>query len=150
MNDENSMDFYVWLKALHIAAAVTWIGGMLVSAFALSISWASNGETDGANRLAALAMVRRWDRTITSPAMFLVWVLGLALAVQGGWFGMWWLTIKLMLVLGLAALHGMLSGTLRRLARAEPPSGPASLRYVPMLTLAGAAAIIILVVTKPL
>jgi protoporphyrinogen IX oxidase len=145
-----TMDIYPWLKALHIAATVTWIGGMLGSALAISIFSASNGEAGGAGRMAALGVVRRWDDRVTSPAMVLVWVLGLSLALQGGWFGAPWLTIKLVLVLALSALHGMLSGSLRRLTRANWTSAPASLRHVPMLTLAGAAVIIILVVVKPL
>jgi len=145
-----TIDLYLWLKALHIAAVVTWIGGMLGAALALGISSASNGKPDGAGRMVALGVVRRWDNWVTSPAMVLVWMLGLLLAFQGGWFGAHWLTIKIMLVLGLSALHGMLSGSLRNLARATPRSPPTSLRHVPMLTLAVAAAIVILVVVKPL
>lgn len=144
------MDVYLWLKALHMAAAVTWIGGMLGSALALGMSRASNAEEGGAGRMAALGVVRRWDDRVTSPAMVLVWVIGLALALQGGWFGASWLTIKLMLVLALSALHGTLSGSLRRLARADSQSPPTSLRHLPVLTLASAAAIIILVIVKPL
>jgi len=145
-----TMDVYLWLKALHIAAVVTWIGGMLGAALALCVASASKGEADGAGRLVALGVVRRWDNRVTSPAMVLVWMLGLLLALQGNWFGAIWLTIKIMLVLGLSALHGMLSGSLRNLARAAPRPPPASLRHVPMLTLVTAAAIIILVVVKPL
>lgn len=144
------MGVYLWLKALHIAAAVAWIGGMLGSALALRISSATNGEAHGAGRMVALDAVRRWDRWITSPAMVLVWMLGLALAAQGGWFGASWLTIKLVLVLVLSAIHGVLSGSLRMVARAGPRSPPTSLRHVPILILAGAAAIIILVVIKPI
>jgi protoporphyrinogen IX oxidase len=144
------MDVYLWLKALHVAAAMTWIGGMVGAALALGIFFASNGEADDADRLTALRVVRRWDDRVTSPAMLLVWVLGLSLALQGGWFGAFWLTIKLALVLALSALHGILSGSLRRLTRAGPRSFPSGLRHVPMLTLAGAAAIIILVIVKPL
>jgi putative membrane protein len=144
------MEIYLWLKALHIAAVVTWIGGMLASALALGISWTSNGEADCEDRLAALGAVRRWDDRVTSPAMVLAWVLGLTLALKGGWFGAPWLTIKLILVVALSALHGMLSGFLRRLAKSDPRSPPTSLHHAPILTLAGAAAIIILVVVKPL
>ena len=140
------MDIYLWLKALHIIAVVTWIGGMLGAGLALGIFPASSGATD---RTAALDAVSRWDRRVTAPAMVLVWVLGLTLALRGGWFGAPWLTIKLVLVLALSALHGLLSGSLRRLTRADSQSSPARLRYVPALTLAAAAAIIILVVVKP-
>jgi len=141
------MDVYLWLKALHLAAAVTWIGGMLGSALALGIFRASADDTD---RLTALRVVRRWDDRVTSPAMMLVWVIGVSLALWGGWFGASWLTIKLVLVLALSALHGVLSGSLRRLTRADARPLPSGLRHVPVLILAGAAAIIILVIVKPL
>jgi uncharacterized membrane protein len=60
------------------------------------------------------------------------------------------LTVKLALVLALSALHGVLSGTLRRLARADAPSADSILRYAPIATIAGSLAIVILVVIKPL
>jgi len=144
------MDVYLWLKALHVAAAVTWIGGMLGSALALGMFRASNGQAGDADRSTALHVVRRWDDRVTSPAMMLVWVLGVSLALWGGWFGASWLTIKLVFVLALSALHGILSGSLRRLTRVDARSLPSGLCHVPMLTLAGAAAIIILVIVKPL
>jgi putative membrane protein len=123
---------------------------MLASALALGIFRTSNSGADCAGRLSALGMMRWWDDTVTSPAMVLVWVLGLTLALEGGWFGAPWLTIKLMLVLALSALHGVQSGFLRRLAKSDPRSPPTSLHHAPILILAGAAAIIILVVVKPL
>jgi uncharacterized membrane protein len=143
------MDLYPWLKALHIAAVVTWIGGMLASGIALATFYNREGAAERAGRLGALGAIHRWDRRVTSPAMALVWVLGLALAIQGDWFGASWLTVKLLLVFGLSALHGMLSGTFNRLARADQPPVPASLRHASIMTIAGAIAIIILVVVKP-
>jgi hypothetical protein len=47
-----------------------------------TLALVSNGGADG--RLAALGAVRRWKDRVTSPAMVLVWVLGLSLA-RPGW-----------------------------------------------------------------
>ena len=70
------------------------------------------------------------------------------MAMQAGWFGSPWLTIKLAIVGALSALHGLLSGTLRRLsASADQP--PAALRYAAPATILGVVMIAILVVTKP-
>jgi uncharacterized membrane protein len=56
--------------------------------------------------------------------------------------------IKLAIVGALSALHGLLSGMLRRLgASAEQP--PAALRYAAPATILGVAVIAMLVVTKP-
>lgn len=140
---------YLWLKALHIAAVATWIGGMLVTSVttaAIARSRAA-GETLGPS--AILDAVRRWDRRVTSPAMLLVWALGLTLALRGGWFPAPWLMLKLALVLLLSALHGMLSGTLRRLSRTDASPPPLFLRHAPSAVVLGTLVTVILVVIKP-
>jgi putative membrane protein len=139
---------YLWLKALHIAAVTIWIGGMLLTA--TIIGFLSNTAGEASGRAAVLDAVRGWDQRVTAPAMLLVWMLGVVLATWGGWFGAPWLTIKLALVLSLSALHGVLSGTLRRLARADGSSAASILRYAPAVTIAGILAIVILVVVKPI
>lgn len=133
---------YLWLKALHLTAVVTWIGGMLMVAIMLSAS--------GLRRhLDLLERVRTWDQRVTTPAMLLAWILGLALALMGHWFPQGWLLVKLVFVLSLSGLHGMLAGRLRRMSweQAAPPTpgrfGPAA-GIVLM-----AAVIIVIVVTKP-
>lgn len=130
---------YLWLKALHVAAAMTWIGGMLAAALV-----AAQG------RGAALDAVRRWDRRATSPAMGLAWVLGLVLVQQGGWFAAPWLSTKLLLVLLLSALHGYLSGTLRRIATGDGSAPPPVVRHLPLGILVGVLAIAVLVIVKPI
>lgn len=139
---------YLWLKAFHIAAVVTWIGGMLVAAVTIAAFSGSGAATKGSDRAAALEAVRRWDHWVTSPAMLLVWALGLALALEGGWFAEPWLMLKLGFVLMLSGLHGVLSGTLRRLAQADWLPGP-SLRHIPAAIVASVLVIVIVVVIKP-
>lgn len=135
---------YLWLKALHVAAAATWIGGLLVAALAVRALGASPG--DGRNWLDA---VRRWDRRVTSPAMLLVWALGIAMAVQGGWFASRWLMAKLAVVLALSALHGVLSGTLRRAARDDGSATTIAGLPAGHLIVAAVGAVAVLAVTKP-
>lgn len=130
---------YLWLKALHVAAVVTWVGGLLMAALALV-----------QGRGVALDAVRRWDRRVTSPAMMLAWVLGLLLAQQGGWFAAPWLSAKLLLVLLLSALHGYLSGTLRRVAADDGYAVASVVRRLPFAILAGVLAVAVLVVVKPI
>lgn len=86
---------------------------------------------------------------MASPAMLLVWTLGLALASQGGWFAEPWLMLKLSFVLMLSGLHGVLSGTLRRLARAGGSPVPPVLRHGPAVIVASVLLIVIVVVIKP-
>ena len=100
--------------------------------------------------MALIESVRRWDQRVTSPALLIVWGAGLTLAMQGAWFPAPWLIIKLAIVVLLSALHGILSGSLRRLAHPDAASAPPWLHHAPPLIVSGVIAIVILVVAKPI
>lgn len=139
---------YLWVKALHITAVLVWIGGLLAVAVAIAAPSPSKEAAGAPGRTAVFAM-RRWDRYVTSPAMLLAWGAGLTLAMLGEWFRSPWLIIKLVFVLLLSALHGILSGTLRKLGRSDTPPALFGLRHAPLLIIMSVAAIVILVVVKP-
>ncbi|KVK76901.1 hypothetical protein WS90_02485 [Burkholderia cepacia] len=130
---------YLMMKTVHVAAVVTFVGGLLMLSVGVGIA-----------NLAVHRAVRRWDRTVTAPALALVWITGIAIALNGHWFGAAWLSVKLAVVVALSALHGMLAGTLRRMERDDLVVAPA-----PWLGQAGgavvAATVIVvgLVVIKP-
>jgi uncharacterized membrane protein len=139
---------YLWLKALHIVAIVTWIGGML--AVAISVE-AVKGVPEGREKVSQLALletIRRWDHRVTSPAMVLAWILGLTLALKGGWSPQTWFVVKFVLVLALSALHGVLSGRLRRLLHSDEQVGVPP--YAAVGILVATALIVVLVVVKPI
>lgn len=135
-----TFDPYTWLKALHVAAAITFIAGVLSAALVLATPAPGHAETARA--------LHRWDRNVTTPAMLLAWALGLTLALMGGWFPDGWLHAKLVFVVALSGVHGMQSAKLRRLA------GGAAATGLPRLTasfvVGSVVAIAILVVVKPL
>jgi putative membrane protein len=141
------MNVYLWLKAFHVAAAMTWISGMVVAALAIR-SRQARADVQTAQEMYWLDTVRRWDRCFTFPAMLMVWGLGITMAMLAGWFSSPWLMIKLVIVGALSALHGMLSGLLRGLGRsADPP--PSAMRYAGPATILGVVMIAVLAVTKP-
>ncbi|WP_431261517.1 CopD family protein [Roseateles chitinivorans] len=140
---------YLWLKGLHLAAVLTWVGGLVLL-----------GVTTTAIRPAAAAVllphekrlaatVLRWDRRVTAPAMLAAWALGIGLASWGGWFGALWLSAKLPIVVGLSALHGVLSATLRRHVEQAGRAAPTWLRHAPLIAVVGVATIALLAVVKP-
>jgi uncharacterized membrane protein len=141
---------YLWLKALHVAAVVIWIGGLLIAAIILRAFSVHKETTEMRGQAVVLDVVRRWDRRVTSPAMLLVWGLGITLATQGGWFRSPWMMIKLGLVLLLSAVHAVLSGWLRKPGRVIEPSMSRRLRYAPLLVIACVSTIIVLVIVKPI
>ncbi|MEM7720807.1 MAG: CopD family protein [Pseudomonadota bacterium] len=96
---------YEFAKAAHIVSVIVWIAGMTVAAMTLRHP-----------SPATLPNLRRFDRNVTTPAMLLTWAFGLFIAIQGGWFGDIWLSVKILLVLILSGLHGMITGRLRRAA----------------------------------
>ena len=134
----------LWIKSFHIVAVIVWIGGMLVSAVQLkvlrSLAPTLNQTIDP---------VRRWDARVTTPAMLLTWILGLALAISGGWFPSRWLFAKLALVLLLSGVHGVLAGSLRRLATRPDANVPGFARHAAAAIVATAALVVVLVVIKP-
>ncbi|AKZ63197.1 hypothetical protein F506_11420 [Herbaspirillum hiltneri N3] len=139
---------YLWIKAFHVASVVTWIGGMLIMALALQTLQKATLERSAAE-LRLLKAVRRWDQRVTSPAMGLAWVLGVALVYFGGWHAAGWLVVKLVFVLLLSALHGIQSGYVRRLADAPEQEASALLKNSGALTIAAVVIIALMVVAKP-
>jgi putative membrane protein len=139
---------YLWLKAFHVAAVIGWIGGMLVSSVFIAMHVTSS-RPPAAAEARMIEIARAWDRNVTTPAMLLAWALGMTMAVEAGWFSSRWLMVKLVLVFGLSALHGVQSGTLRRTARSANRSPPVSLRYAASAILVPIAAIAVLAVVKP-
>ncbi|MGA4555404.1 CopD family protein [Methylorubrum aminovorans] len=132
-------DTYPWLKALHVACALLFVGGVVGVSLVLA---AARGNPE---RVAPLATaLRRWDRSVTVPAMFGVWTFGIGLAVSGGWFAQGWLQAKLALVVFLSAIHGLQSGQLRRL---DAGYGVKSLRISALVPTV--IAIAVLAVLKP-
>ena len=136
---------YLSIKALHLLALITWVGTMLVSPWL--IIWADRAPPTLRSQM--LGSLRRGYQALSIPAMLATWIMGTALAWLGGWFTMHWLIAKLILVLCFSALHGVLSGQLRRLCTEQdysPPLWISRLLWVEWVILAG---IIALVVFKP-
>lgn len=134
------MTAYDWVKALHLAAIAVWIGGMLANALALL-------AVPGGAPPPALTVMRRWNARVTTPAMLVTWAAGIAMAVWAGWWMWGWLWAKLVLVLGLTALHGVQSATFRRLAQGVPP--PRWLQLSALMIVGALPVIATLAVGKP-
>ena len=128
---------YLLIKATHVSAALVFIGGLLLLTFAANTT-----------SLVLIRAVRRWDLHVTMPALASVWVSGLAVAILGHWFGHTWLTIKLVLVVFLSALHGILSGRLRRAKTSSVNAAPLLVRFAGPVIVLTVCVIAFLAVTK--
>ena len=103
---------YEWIKAFHIITVIAWMAGMLYLPRLFVYHCAA--ETGSVQSETFKVMERRLLRAIINPAMVATWIFGLWLAWLGpdsryGWFDSGWLWAKIILVLGLSAVHGLLA-----------------------------------------
>src|SRR5947209_3058352 len=97
------MDYYLWLKALHVMAIIAWMAGLLY--LPRLFVYHANAPVGSHQARTFEIMERRLLRIIMNPAMIVVWITGLSLAFWGGWLKASWLHGKLFLVIGLSAAH---------------------------------------------
>ena len=141
-------DYYLWLKAVHVIAIVAWMAGML---YLPRLFVYHAGVPVGSPQSETFKLMeRRLLRAINTPAMIVVWITGLWLAYEGGWYKAHWLHGKILLVVLMTGVHGMLAGATRRFGNDANRQKSAGyfrvLNEVPTVLLIG---IVILVVVKP-
>ncbi|MEM9010906.1 MAG: CopD family protein [Pseudomonadota bacterium] len=129
---------YDLTKAAHLISLFVWIGGMVAVALALRFP-----------ALVHMEPLKAYDRAVTTPAMILALSFGILLGVLGGWFSSGWLGMKILLVLGLAGLHGALVGKLRRAISGNVGDAKPSDRWFLSLGLVLLTLIVLLVTIKP-
>jgi len=96
-----------------------------------------------------ITTLRRWDSRVTAPAMGIAWVFGLMMVYSGGWWPSGWIMVKLIPVVILSALHGMLSGSLKRLQDSSVLPLSAPVRFAFPIVATCVMLIVILVIIKP-
>ena len=138
---------YLWLKAGHIIFVIFWIAGLfMLPRFYVYHQEAAPGSDEEAKWIARESRLRN---IIISPAMILVWVLGLALAyVTEAWQQGWFVT-KFVLVLALSAYHGWMVGYGRKLAAGTRPVSGRALRLMNELPGVAVVLIVVLVIVRP-
>jgi len=110
---------YVWLKAFHVIAIIAWMAGMLY----LPRLFVYHCEAEPGSKQSETfkVMERRLLNAIITPAMVVTWALGLWLAWTGGAYVAGWLQAKVVLVVGLSALHGFFVRWVRDFAADRNP-----------------------------
>jgi protoporphyrinogen IX oxidase len=103
------VDLYSWLKALHVIAVISWMAGLLYlpRLYVYHCGVAAGSEASETFKV----MERKLLRYIMNPAMIASFALGFWLIWEmgpGAW-SLGWLHAKLLLVVLLAAMHGMLA-----------------------------------------
>jgi putative membrane protein len=105
---------YLWLKAFHIVAVISWMAGMLYLPRLFVYHAAAKVGSDQSETFKV--MERRLLKAIINPAMTAAWLLGAWLAWSGGWLTAPWFLAKLALVIALSGLHGYLARIVKQFA----------------------------------
>ncbi len=143
------MEYYLWIKALHIISVIAWMAGMLYLPRLYVYHCAVGPESEAAAMLKV--MERRLLRFIINPAMVAAFVFGGGLLAIDGLvdWSAWWIYAKLILLLAMTAVHGMFA-LWRKHFEANANRHPARVyriaNEVPTLLMIG---IVILAVVKP-
>ena len=138
---------YPWVLAAHVTFVIFWIAGLLL----LPRFYVYHHETTpgSAEDRAWIERERRARNIILTPAMIVVWVLGLMLAFNIDAFDQGWFHAKLALVIGLSAYQGWLGVYGKRLASGKRTADNRTLRMMNELPGIAAAIIVVLVIVRP-
>ncbi len=137
----------LWVKAAHVIFVIFLMAGlfMMPRFFVYHHQCAVGSDEDR-------KWIEREDRLrkiILNPSLVIVWILGLMLAFNGGYWSQGWFHAKLLLVLLLSGYHGWTIGYFKMLKRGERPLSEKRLRMLNEVPGVAAAIIVILAVVRP-
>jgi putative membrane protein len=138
---------YPWVKAAHVTFVIFWIAGL----FILPRFYVYHHETTPGSA-EDRAWIEREDRVrtiILTPALIIVWLLGLTLAYTTDAWMQGWFHVKLLMVVGLSAYQGWLGRYGKRLAAGNRPLDNRTLRIMNEIPGVATAIIVVLVIVKP-
>ena len=138
---------YLWVKAAHVTFVIFWLAGL----FLLPRFYVYHHET-AVGSPEDRAWIERESRVrsiILTPAMIVVWILGLMLAFNVGAWNQGWFHAKLALVILLSGYQGWLFSYGKKLARGERPLSNKAVRMLNEIPGIAAALIVVLVIVRP-
>ncbi len=139
---------YLTIKALHIAAVIFWMAGMLYlpRLFVYHHQAESGGELEGALQI----QERNLLKIIMNPALIVMWLLAITmLVVNPALLSQGWVHAKLVLVLLLSGVHGFYAASAKKFQAGERPRTETFWRMINEAPAIAAIIIVILAVVKP-
>lgn len=108
---------YLWVKALHVIAVISWMAGMVY--LPRLFVYHADAESDGDADMTFKVMERRLLKVIMTPAMLISWIAGLWLTYAAVFYIDVWFWIKFAAVVGMTAMHFYLARSVKRFERGE-------------------------------
>lgn len=140
-----------WVKAAHVIFVIFWMAGLFILPRYLVHHQEALGDPAQARAWAEREAKLR--RVILSPSIAIVWLLGIALALNlglaDGQPGLGWLHAKLLLVFLLSGYHGWAVGYSKRLTAGQGTLSSRQLRMANEIPAIFVALIVILAVVRP-
>jgi len=143
------MEYYLWIKALHVISVIAWMAGMLY--LPRLFVYHCDAAPGSAQSETFKVMERRLLKAIINPAMVAAWVFGLTMIALNPDLlrGQGWLHAKLTLAVLMSGVHGVLVKYVKLFANdanTKPQKFFRILNEVPTLLMIG---IVILVIVRP-
>jgi putative membrane protein len=138
---------YLWVKAAHVTFVIFWMAGL----FLLPRFYVYHQET-AVGSPEDRAWIERESRVrsiILTPAMVLVWILGLMLAFNIDAFHQGWFVAKFAMVIALSGYQGWLVSYGKKLANGQRPLSGKAVRMINEIPGIAAAIIVVLVIVRP-
>jgi putative membrane protein len=138
---------YPWVKAAHVNFVIFWIAGLLL----VPRFYVYHHETTpgSAEDRAWIERERRARKIILTPAMIIVWILGLLLAFNIDAFLQGWFMAKFALVIALTGYQGWLGSYGKKLAAGIRSADTRTLRIMNEIPGIAAAIIVVLAIVRP-
>lgn len=142
-------DTYLWVKALHIIAVISWMAGMLY--LPRLFVYHVQSDVGSVQSETFKVMEAKLLRVIINPAMIATWVFGLILSVtpQTGAWSSGWFHSKFLLVIVLTSVHGYFSKLFKELDRDQRSRDQRFYRIINEVPTVLMILIVILAVVKP-
>jgi protoporphyrinogen IX oxidase len=142
---------YLWIKALHVIAVISWMAGLLY--LPRLFVYHCDAAAGSASSETFKVMERRLMAAIMTPAMLVSWALGLGLIAVLGldvFRDAYWLWVKVALVIGLTATHLLMIRHLRDFARDRNRHSQRYFRILNEVPTVLMIAIVVMVIVRPI
>lgn len=140
---------YLWLKAFHLIAVISWMAGLLY--LPRLFVYHAGVETGSAQSELFKIMERRLLKFIMAPASLVAWIFGgLMLYADPGLFSQPWIHVKLLCVVLMTGAHHAMMAYAKRFARDANGKSQKFFRILNEIPTVLMIIIVVMVIVRPL